>query len=413
MKGTIFPRPFEKDAVTGARRPVKGSTWTYQFTVTRNGKRKTISKGGLRTRKLCEEALSAALADHGNGAHVEPSKMTVAEYLTAEWLPVVQTSKKPATLGTYRHFVERRINPVLGDIRLHELTSGDLIRFYAALRAGGRCDSKSGGLAERTIKQIHTIIHAALRHATESGLAARNVAALIPRDAKPKPRKSNEMRTWSAEEVRTFLEAVHADRLHACWAFAVMTGLRRSELLALKWQDIDLGSGQVSVRRGLVAIGADVHEGTPKSGRARTVAIDREAVALLKRHRTAQLEERMRWGEAWTDTGRVFTREDGQALRPSTVTQTFDRRVARLPVPRIRLHDLRHTHATLLLARGTHPKVVQERLGHSSVQITLDVYSHIAPGMQQDAAALIGAFVLGDHDPVEDRARDRADISLT
>jgi integrase len=413
VKGTIFPRPFEKDPVTEARRPVKGSTWTFQFSVTRNGKRKTVSKGGFRTRKLCEEALSAALADHGKGAHVERSKMTVAKYLTDEWLPLIRTSKKPATYGTYRHFVERRIIPALGDTRLDELTTGDLIRFYATLRAGGRCDGKGGGLSERTIKQIHTIIHAALRHRTESGLAARNVAAMIPRDAKPKPRRTDEMRTWTAEEVRTFLDALRADRLHACFAFAVMTGMRRSELLALKWQDIDLASGQVSVRRGLVAVGADVHEGTPKSGRARTVAIDREAVALLKRHRAAQLEERMAWGEAWTDTGRVFTREDGQALRPSTVTQTFDRRVARLPVPRIRFHDLRHSHATLLLARGTHPKVVQERLGHSSIQITLDVYSHIAPGMQQDAAALIGALVLGDGDPSEGRGRDRADISLT
>jgi integrase len=109
----------------------------------------------------------------------------------------------------------------------------------------------------------------------------------------------------------------------------------------------------------------------------------------------------------------VFAREDGTPLRPSTLTQTFDRRVARVPVPRIRLHDLRRTHATLLLARGVHPKVVQERHGHSSIQVTLDIYSHLTPGMQQGAAALIGALVLGDHDAGEDRARDRADISLT
>ena len=185
------------------------------------------------------------------------------------------------------------------------------------------------------------------------------------------------------------------DRLHACFAFAALTGLRRSELLGLRWEDIDFERAQVSVRRGLVAVGADVHEGTPKSGHARTIAIDGETIALLKRHRAAQLEERPAWGEAWTNTGQLFTREDGQAMRPGTPTQTFDRRVAQVPVRRIRLHDLRHTHATLLLAAGTHPKVVQERLGHASVQITLDVYSRVTEGMQEDAAALIGSLVLG------------------
>jgi integrase len=395
MKGTIFPRPFEKDPVTGARRPLKRSTWTFQFAVTRTGKRKTISKGGYRTRKLCEEALAAALADHGKGAHVEPSKMTFGKYLKDEWLPIIERSKKPATHGTYKHFVDRRIAPALGDARLVDLTAGDLVRFYASLRAGGRCDSKDGGLSERTLKQIHAIVHAALRHATETGLVTRNVAAAVPRDARPRPRKTIDMQVWEAEELRTFLESVRDDRLHACFAFASTTGLRRSELLALKWDDVDLAAGQVAVRRGLVAVGAEVHEGTPKSGRARTVAIDPETVALLKRHRASQLEDRMRWGEAWTDTGRVFTREGGQALRPSTLTQTFDRRLARVSVPRIRLHDLRHTHATLLLQAGVHAKVVQERLGHSSIQITLDIYSHITPGMQADAAGLIGALVLG------------------
>src|SRR5207237_5980379 len=110
-----------------------------------------------------------------------------------------------------------------------------------------------------------------------------------------------------------------------------------------------------------------VHEGEPKSGRARTIAVDPDTIAMLRRHRARQLQERMQWGEAWTDTGAVFTQEDGTAVHPTTLSQTFDRRVARTKLPRIRFHDLRHTHATLLLSAGVHPKVVQERLGHSSI----------------------------------------------
>ncbi len=368
MKGIVYPRPSVKDPKTGKRRPIPGkSTWTYQFMVKRNGRRVTISEGGHRTKTLAEGALTEALEAYKNkpGAS-EPSKMLFGDYLQREWLPVVATSKKPSTYATYRHFVEGRIIPALGDVRLHELTTGDLLGLYSTLRKGGRRDTKAGGLSERTIKQVHCIISAALRHATESGIVIRNVAATIARDARPTPRKT-EMRTWTAAELRTFLESVRDDRLHACFAFAATTGLRRSELLALRWQDVDIASGQVSVRRGRVAVGADVHEGTPKSGHARTVAIDDEIVALLKRHRTAQLEERMRAGDTWTDTGRVFTAEDGNAMRPGHLTQTFDRRAKRAGVPVIRLHDLRHTHATLLLAGGAHPKVVQERLGHSSV----------------------------------------------
>lgn len=172
-----------------------------------------------------------------------------------------------------------------------------------------------------------------------------------------------------------------------------MTGLRRSELLALRWSDVDLDRGQLAVRRGMVAAGYEVHEGEPKSGRARTVAVDDETVGTFRRHRARQLEERMAWGEAWTDTGAIFTREDGTAIHPQSLSGAFVRRVRRSAVPTIRFHDLRHTHASLLLAAGVHPKVVQERLGHSSITITLDLYSHVAPGMQEDAAAKLGALV--------------------
>jgi integrase len=306
-----------------------------------------------------------------------------------EWLPVIKRSKKPSTYHTYEHFVEKRIKPALGDTRLPDLSPGDLVRFYNELRTE---------LSERTLKQVHDIISGALRHAAESHppLVARNVASVIPRDARPKPRrKADDIKCWTADELRVFLASVADDRLCALYTFASLTGMRRGELLALKWQDINMDTGQVAVRRSLVAVGAKVHEGTPKSGEARTIAIDPQTIALLKRHRSAQLEDRMRAGEMWIDTGRVFTREDGSDLRPGSVSGAFDRRAKAAPVPTLRLHDLRHTHATLMLAAGVHPKVVQERLGHSSIEVTMDLYSHVTPGMQEDAAARVGELVLG------------------
>jgi len=223
-------------------------------------------------------------------------------------------------------------------------------------------------------------------------LLARNPARALPRSARPKPRKV-EMQTWAADQLRAFLTSVETDRLRACYLLAVTAGLRRSELLGLRWSDVDLNRAVVSVRRGRVAAGYEVHEGEPKAGRARTVDLDLDTVAELRRHRTRQLRERMAWGETWTDSGLVFTREDGTALHPQSLSGAFERAVRRSGLPPIRFHDLRHTCASLMLAAGVHSKVVQERLGHASIEITLDLYGHVAPGMQKDAAAALGAML--------------------
>jgi integrase len=369
-------------------------TWCFQFEVTRNGKRGFVTKGGFRLKREAQDAMATEMVAEGRQERVEPSKLTLGEYLTREWLPLQKAGKKPSTVAGYTHFVEKRIIPALGNVRLTELAPAEIATLYASVRAGGRKDGKEGGLSERSLKQLHAVLHSSLAHAVEVGLIRRNPVAALPRDVKPKLRRT-EMHTWTAEQLRAFLKAVEADRLHACFALAATTGMRRSELLGLRWEDVDLEHSQIAVRRGLVLAGNEVHAGEPKSGRARTIAVDPDTIAMLRRHRAFQLQERMQWGEAWTDTGLVFTREDGTAIHPTTLSQTFDRRLARTKLPRIRFHDLRHTHATLLLSAGVHPKVVQERLGHSSIAITLDIYSHVAPGMQEDAAAKLGAIVFG------------------
>lgn len=371
----------------------RGSGWSYQFSIVRGGTRRHVTKGGFRTKRECEEALTTALATWEDRPEVD-RKLTVRDYLRREWLPLQEAARKPSTYRGYRDIVENRLIPHLGDSRLCEVTSGDIASLYTTLRATGRLNGNKAGLSEQSLKGTHSVLHGALEHAVDSGLISRNPARRLPKASRPSPRRV-EMKTWTADQLRAFFAATEGDRFRSCYVVAATTGVRRSELLGLRWADVDLETGVMAIRRGLVAAGYEVHEGEPKSGRARTVALDAETVAELKRHRARQLQERMKWGEAWTDAGLVFTREDGTAIHPQSLSGAFERAVKRSGLPVIRFHDLRHTHASLLLSAGVHPKVVQERLGHSSITITLDLYSHVAPGMQEDAAARLGSLVFG------------------
>jgi integrase len=353
-----------------------------------------VTKGGFQTKRAAQLALTEALADYQNRTWVEPSRLTVALYLEDGWLPVIQHAVKPTTFRGYADIVHNRIVPHLGDIRLGELNEGDIARMYSMLRTRGRRNG-AGGLSDASLQHTHVVLRKALKDAVK-GAHGPKLLMRNPADDVQRPRRQRtEMRVWSADELRRFLDATRGDRLHACWVVAATTGLRRGELLGLKWDDVDLDNQVLSVKRSRVAAGYAVSEGTPKSGRGRRVDLDPETVAVLRRHRARQLQERMAWGEAWQDTGLVFTREDGDGLHPHTVSQAFDRRVRNSDLPVIRFHDLRHTHATLMLGADVHPKVVQERLGHASIQITLDTYSHVMPGMQADAAVKLGELVFG------------------
>ena len=205
------------------------------------------------------------------------------------------------------------------------------------------------------------------------------------------------MQTWTATDARLFLSAASDDRLYALWVLVLATGLRRGEIAGLRWEDIDFDGGVLAVRRSRTSVAYRVHEGEPKtrSGR-RTVSLDARVCAVLTSHRRRQLEERLAWGAAWENSGYVFTAEDGQPLHPERIKVMFDKLVASAELPRIRFHDLRHTSATLALSAGIHPKVVSERLGHSNIAITLDLYSHVTPTLQAEAADKLGAVILGD-----------------
>jgi integrase len=349
-----------------------------------DGKRIRKWHSGFRTKKEAQQAQIELLAALGRGAYVAPSKRTTGAFLREDWLPGLRAQVRPGTWAEHKSKVEVHLIPAIGGVQLQRLTPGQLNALYA--------DLLERGVSARTVLHVHATIRRALGDAVRWGLVPRNVALLAspPRPGRP------ELRVWTAAELRAFLAAVDGDRLYALWLLAASTGMRRGELLGLQWSDVDLERARIAVRRSLVTVGHEIVVSDPKTAKGRrSVALDPATVAGLKVWRKYQAAERLAWGPAWIDSGLVFTREDGRPLHPREVTRAFSRHVLTAGVPIIRPHDLRHTHATLALAAGVHPKVVQERLGHANISITLDTYSHAVPALEEQAAATIAALILG------------------
>lgn len=372
----------------------RGSTWTYVLYLGRDasGKKQQKWVGGHRTKKEAEDALVEALERMRTGMWVDPGVTTLGEYLT-EWLAAMESNVVDTTFRAYEQSMRNWVVPRLGSVRLAEVTPMHLRSLQTELLRDGRVDGK-GGLAPRSVAACRRVLSQALKDAVRWGLLIRN-----PMDAVDPPRVVDaEMVTWSDTQARTFLDAVADDRLYAMWVLFLTTGVRRGEVAGLRWDDVELDRATMAIVRNRVSAGrgkaVSTHQPKTRRGR-RNVALDVTSVEVLRAHRTAQLEERMRLGPAWVDSGYVFCGVDGAALHPDTITATFKSIIRDLDVPQIRLHDLRHTSATLALKAGIHPKVVSERLGHATVSITLDLYSHVLDGMQAEAAEQIGAVVFG------------------
>jgi len=369
----------------------RGSKWAVVYDLARNedGRRKRRWKGGFATKREATAALTEIASRLQRGEYVEPSKQTLGVYLQG-WLTGVQSTVRPSTLASYRLNIDKHIAPMLGSTLLQNLTPAALNAFYAGLLTDGRLHGR-GGLNARTVRYVHMILRRALGEAVRLSLLTRNPADMA---SPPRPPASTAMRTWSAPELKAFLESVSTDPLYAAWVLAATTGMRRGEALGLRWHDLDLEAGRAAVTQTVLAVRHEVAFSTPKTAKSRrSVALDPFTIAALLAHRKAQVEQRLAFGPGFEDNDLVFCEANGQVVHPDHFSRAFDHHVKAADLPRIRLHDLRHTHATLALAAGVHPKVVSERLGHATVSITLDTYSHALPAMQEEAAARVAALV--------------------
>lgn len=373
--------------------------WMFVVDVTPVGalKRKQVRRRGFATKRAALEALDEVKSNVRAGTWVAPSRQTVGEFLD-EWLATIKPTLRPATLYSYERNLRLHVVPRVGQVPLQALDGGALNFLYAQLLEPGANRARPGQpLSARTVRYIATIVKSAFGDAVRWGRLARN-----PADYSDPPKaaahRKPDMATWTAEEVARFLalRAAGGDRDSALWRLLAATGLRRGEALGLRWRDVDLDAGSATVQQTVIVVAHVAQLGSPKTtAGARTLDLDSATVAALREHRRRQLEERMLVGRGWRDNDLVFPGPAGELAHPERVSQRFDDRVAAHGLPRITLHGLRHTWATLALRAGVHPRVVQERLGHSTIAITLGVYSHVQVGMGREAAELVAGLIDG------------------
>lgn len=324
-----------------------------------------------------QRRLTELLSSLDKGVYTPPGRLTVADYLHRWLKEYVSPNLSPRTAEGYEHICNHHFIPCIGDLRLNGLRPDHLQNFYSA--------QLSSGLSAQTVRHHHTCLHKALQTAVEWGLLAINVANSVT----PPRAQGVEMQTWDEDEISSFLEAARQTQYYALFHTALFTGMRRSELLALRWCDLDLLLCQIYVSRSLhVLIGGQTIIRQPKSAKGRRmIALSPLTASVLRDHREKQSLERGMLGKPMNGEDFVFSNAEGKSLLPNSVTHAWIKLVRRTGIKPIRMHDARHSHASLMLKQGAHPKVVQERLGHASIQITLDTYSHVAPGLQEAAAA--------------------------
>lgn len=373
----------------------RGKTWTFVIDVGKDdlGRRKQVSRGGFDSEGAARAAARKMLVKvEEDGRYLEPSKQRLGPFME-RWLASVRPSLRPSSYAVHRNLAHAHIVPRLGAVELRRLTPAQLNAFYGDLLSNGRRDGK-GGLAPITVFRVHSTIRQALADAVRWGDLPRNVADLATH---PRGKSEARMRVWSPSEVARFLEFVAGDRLTAAYLLLATTGMRRGEVLGLRWKDVDLQKSRLSVAQTVVTVDYQVQFSAPKTAAGRrSIALDAHTVEGLKEHRRRQLAERNQLGTPWpSGDDLVFSTVAGEPLHPNGFSDRFDRLVKNAQLPRITVHDLRHTHATIALQAGISPKVVSERLGHTTVSMTLDTYSHVIPAMQEDAAARVAALMFG------------------
>jgi integrase len=325
-----------------------------------------------------QRELTRLLREHDKGhLAAEARPLTVGEYLEGEWLPHMRPRIRESTWVRYEQLISSDVLPVIGAVRLGRLRPNDVQRVVDEM--------VSKGLAARTVVQGYRVLSSALSQAVRWQMIPTNPATAV----RPPRIERAELTIPDAEQVRAIVEAAEG-WVHLPILLAATTGMRRGEVFGLRWRDVDLDANLVRVTGSLQRVGGKLRVVEPKSARGRrTVSLPATVVEVLRAHRKDQAERRLLLGEGWTDSDLVVERGDGQPRDPDTITHYFADIATKVKVPGVRFHDLRHAYATSLLRGGVHPKIVSEALGHASTAFTMDVYSHVLPSMQEEAAAAI------------------------
>lgn len=335
------------------------------------------------TKREAQTECSRLITELKTGTYVEPTKQTVAAFLD-EWLNFIKPTVSPKTHERYAEICQKGIAPLLAGVTLAKLKTDRIDAAWAKALTEGRRDGK-GGLSPRTVHHMRRVLIKALNQAVVWDRLVKN-----PAQASTPPKiERKSMLAYDASQVAALLEHMRPTRLYVPVLLAVMCGLRRGEIAALRWKNVDLDARMMAIVESAEQTTGEVRYKPPKNDRARPVAISPTVAEELRSHKARQAEELLRLGIRMDDNGFVVAQIDGRPLQPRSITHEWTRLLAKTELPRIRFHDLRHTHATQLLAAGVHPKVASERLGHSTIGITLDLYSHVMPGMQEDAAAKV------------------------
>lgn len=358
----------------------RGKKWCFVLDIGRDpetGKRKQKWFSGFNTKKEAQQAMAEKLNDINQGTFSELSRIKYKELLK-DWMDQkVKHETAITTQRNYRGALEKHVVPAVGEIPLDQLRPIHFQRLFTELI--------EKGFSSSTVRLIDTLCRRSLDWAMQMGMVARNpvINTVIPKTER------KEMKYWSSEQVAKFLKTAKDSVYYPLFYLALFTGMRLGELRGLKWSDVNWEASQISIRRHIVRAGkvTVVIPGTKKRDTGRVIDISPNVASILKRHWAKQAEQLLAIGgnkEDW-----MFTTPFGKIIPDITIYKAFIRVSKQASLPRIRFHDLRHTHATLLLQQGVHPKVVSERLGHSSIAMTLDTYSHVIPSMQKEAAAAL------------------------
>lgn len=340
------------------------------------------------TKRQAQVECARLISELNGGVYIEPDKTTVSEFLK-RWLVHVKPSVSNKTHERYTELCELNIKPLLGDVILNKLKTERIDNALSIALVSGRVDGK-GGLSPTTVRHIRRVLVMALGQAVTWELLPRNPATTskAPKQVK-KP-----MKAFDANQTAMLLQAVEGKRLHMPVLLAVMCGMRRGEIAALRWKHVDFEGSRIFVIESAEQTNKETRYKEPKSGKGRVVDLPASVTKALQTYRAKQAENLLLLGIRLNDDNFIVADHEGKPLQPRSLTDAWQDLIKSNPeLPRIRFHDLRHTHATQLLAAGVHPKIASERLGHSTIGITLDLYSHVMPGMQANAAAQIDAMI--------------------